>query len=153
MSTSNSEANEPWARPALTVDVMLLAGGPAASVLLIQRAHEPFAETWALPGGFVDEGERVYDAALRELGEETGIAAGQLTLLGVYDTPGRDPRGWTVSVTYISQVASELAAEGGDDASEARWFALDALPTLAFDHATIIADGAALALGIASESD
>jgi len=136
---------EEWPRPALTADVVLLAGKVAASVLLIKRAHDPFAGSWALPGGFVDLGESAHDAALRELAEETGVVAGQLSLLGVYDAPGRDPRGWTVSVTYLARVDSEVPAEGGDDASLAQWFALDTLPALAFDHATIVADAEAAA--------
>jgi 8-oxo-dGTP diphosphatase len=139
-----------WPRPALTVDIVLLAGKVPASVLLIQRAHDPFAGAWALPGGFVDAGERVYDAAVRELAEETGIVAGPLTLLGVYDTPGRDPRGWTVSVTYLERLDAEVPAQGGDDASLAEWFALDALPELAFDHATIVADAKAAAFNVAA---
>lgn len=123
--------------PALTADVVALA--PAAA-LLIQRAREPFAGFWALPGGFVEAGERVREAAARELAEETSIDAGELELLGVYDTPGRDPRGPTVSVTYLLRCDRELAVRGGDDAGDARWFALDELPPLAFDHATIVAD-------------
>jgi 8-oxo-dGTP diphosphatase len=123
--------------PALTADVVALA--PAA-VLLIQRARDPFAGSWALPGGFVEAGERVREAAARELAEETSIDAGALELLGVYDTPERDPRGPTVSVTYLLRCDRELAARGGDDAGDARWFALDELPPLAFDHATIVAD-------------
>lgn len=143
MARGGSAAPERWPRPALTVDVVLVAVEPAASVLLIERAHDPFAGAWALPGGFVDAGERVYDAAVRELAEETGIAAGPLTLLGAYDTPGRDPRGWTVSITYLQCLVAEVAARAGDDAAQARWFSLDALPTLAFDHAMIVADAAA----------
>lgn len=127
--------------PALAADVVLLAGEPAASVLLIERHNEPFAGDWALPGGFVESGERVHDAARRELEEETAISlVGPLALLGVYDSPGRDPRGPTVSVVYAHRCAGELAAVGGDDARSARWFALDVLPALAFDHAGIIAD-------------
>jgi 8-oxo-dGTP diphosphatase len=132
-----------YARPALTVDVALIAATPAPSVLLVARAHEPYAGAWALPGGFVEQDERIVEAAARELAEETGVSAGELTLLGVYDTPGRDPRGWTVSVTYHGSVEQRLQARGGDDASEAAWFALDALPPLAFDHAQIVADAAA----------
>jgi 8-oxo-dGTP diphosphatase len=147
VAASPQAAAERWPRPGLTVDVVLLAGDPVASVLLIQRAHEPFAGAWALPGGFVEEGERIYDAALRELAEETAIATDSLALLGVYDTPGRDPRGWTVSITYFRRLAEALAAHGGDDASQARWFALDTLPALAFDHAAIIADAIASARG------
>jgi 8-oxo-dGTP diphosphatase len=134
--------------PALTADVVLLAGDPAASVLLIERRNDPFAGHWALPGGFVEAGETVRDAALRELAEETGVAAeDSLTLLGVYDTPGRDPRGPTVSVTYVQRTAGELVAHGGDDASQACWLALVSLPALAFDHARILADAVAWARG------
>ncbi len=138
-------------RPMLTVDVVALAcHREPPRVLLIQRGNPPFAGTWALPGGFVDEGERVADAAPRELAEETGLAVDALHLLGVYDTPGRDPRGWTVSVVYLARLDSELPVAGGDDASDARWFTVDALPALAFDHAIILAD--ALARVEAAES-
>ena len=131
--------------PALTVDVVALAGSPARSVLLVERGGEPFAGSWALPGGFVDAGERVTVAAARELREETGVSAGVLTLLGVYDTPGRDPRGPTVSVVFLMAADEELEASGGDDAADARWFPLDALPDLAFDHAVVIDDAIRLA--------
>ena len=124
----------------LTVDVAALTGGPTPRVLLVQRAHPPFAGEWALPGGFVDEGERVAYAAARELAEETGLKLGSLSLLGVYDTPGRDPRGWTVSITYLAKLPTQTPVTGGDDAREARWFGADTLPKLAFDHATIIGD-------------
>lgn len=130
------------ARPMLTVDVAVLAGATPA-LLLVQRAFEPFAGEWALPGGFVEEREPVNDAAARELAEETGLRASALQLLGVYDTPGRDPRGWTVSVTFLATMASETPVHGADDARDARWFAADALPTLAFDHAVIVADALA----------
>jgi 8-oxo-dGTP diphosphatase len=129
--------------PALTADVVLLTGGPAGSVLLIERGYEPFKGSWALPGGFVEVGERVHDAALRELDEETGISLeAELALLGVYDAPGRDPRGPTVSLAYVHRCATELPAAGGDDAARASWFALEALPPLAFDHDRIVADAA-----------
>ncbi len=134
----------------LTADVVALAGRPPASVLLIQRRQSPFQGQWALPGGFVDERERTRAAAGRELAEETGLVAGRLWLVGVYDSPRRDPRGWTVSAAYLASFGREQAVEGGDDASAARWFALADLPPLAFDHAAIIADavrGAARALG------
>ena len=131
--------------PALTVDVVALAGTPPRGVLLIQRANDPFAGTWALPGGFVEAGERVRAAASRELREETGVEADALELLGVYDTPGRDPRGPTVSIVYVLRSAGELDVVGGDDAGDARWFALDALPPLAFDHAIVIPDAVSFA--------
>jgi 8-oxo-dGTP diphosphatase len=131
--------------PPLAADVVALAGEPPGSVLLIERGSPPFKGSWALPGGFVEAGERVAAAAARELAEETGIEAGELTLLGVYDTPGRDPRGPTVSVVQLMRAASELEAHGADDAADARWFALDALPPLAFDHAQVIADALSFA--------
>jgi 8-oxo-dGTP diphosphatase len=131
------------ARPLLTVDVVVLAGARAPRLLLVQRAFEPFAGDWALPGGFVEQREPVLAAAPRELAEETGLRAGELELVGVYDTPGRDPRGWTVSVAYMAALAAEAPVDGADDARDARWFAIDALPALAFDHATIVSDALA----------
>ncbi len=144
MSGSVNEGSFP--RPMLTVDVVVLVRAEAVPrVLLIQRGNPPFAGDWALPGGFVDEGERVIDAAPRELSEETGLHLDELELLGVYDTPGRDPRGWTVSVVYVAQLSSETTVAGADDARDARWFAVDSLPELAFDHAIIIAGALARA--------
>ena len=131
--------------PALTVDVVLLAQDPPATVLLIERGNDPFKGAWALPGGFVEGGERVASAAARELLEETGVEAGSLQLLGVYDTPGRDPRGPTVSVVFLMRAAQELDATGADDAADARWFELGALPDLAFDHAVVIEDAISFA--------
>jgi 8-oxo-dGTP diphosphatase len=124
----------------LTVDMVVLTEAPVPSLLLVQREHPPFAGEWALPGGFVEEGERVAEAAPRELAEETGLEVGSLSLLGVYDTPGRDPRGWTVSVVYLSRLQAEEAVSGADDARDARWFHVDSLPKLAFDHAVIVRD-------------
>ncbi|MGE4274665.1 MAG: NUDIX domain-containing protein [Candidatus Methanomethylophilaceae archaeon] len=122
--------------PALTVDGLLVEEG---RLLLVRRGQEPFAGRFALPGGFVDYGERVEDAVHREMLEETGLETEVLSLLGVYSDPGRDPRGHTVSLAFIlRRTGGRLAA--GDDAAEAGWFHLDRLPPLAFDHACIIAD-------------
>ena len=107
----------------------------------MQRAHEPFAGEWALPGGFVDAGEQIEAAARRELAEETALdpAGLSLELLGVYDTPGRDPRGWTVSIVYRATLEAPREVRGGDDAGDARWWRREQLPPLAFDHALIVA--------------
>jgi 8-oxo-dGTP diphosphatase len=129
-----------YPRPMLTVDTVVLTCEPTRSVLLVQRANPPFAGAWALPGGFVDEGETVAEAAPRELEEETGLRVGQLELLGVYDTAGRDPRGWSVSVVYLARIPVRAEVMGGDDAREARWFTVAELPELAFDHAVIVTD-------------
>jgi 8-oxo-dGTP diphosphatase len=128
----------------LTVDVVALSIGPGSlRLLLIERRNPPFAGRWALPGGFVEQGEQVVKAARRELAEETGLGVETLELLGVYDTPGRDPRGWTVSVVYVARLQDEPEVLGADDASDARWFAVDDLPALAFDHDLIVKDAIA----------
>lgn len=94
---------------------------------------------WAFPGGFVDMDEDLEDAALRELEEETGLKLPGLSQLHTVGTPGRDPRGRTISVVYVGFVAeanSEIV--GGDDAKSARWFRFDEVPRLAFDHNEIL---------------
>jgi len=132
-----------FARPAVTTDVVAVRGpSDSREVLLVLRAHEPYAGRWALPGGFVDEGERLEDAARRELLEETAVAHEvALVHVGAYGDPGRDPRGWTVSVVFLARLEDDVAVRGGDDAAEAAWFAEGALPPLAFDHDEIVRDG------------
>ena len=128
-----------YPRPALTVDVVLLSAEVLPRVLLIRRKSAPFAGHWALPGGFVNEGERLVDAARRELREETGLEVNQLEQLYTAGDPGRDPRGWTVSVVFLARLAGKRPkAVARDDAAEVRWFSMDALPELAFDHANLI---------------
>ncbi len=108
-------------------------------VLLIRRANQPFRDMWAFPGGFVDMGEDINAAVHREVEEETGLTGLVFDQFAAYGDPRRDPRGHTVSVIYTAEVEGEPpAAVGGDDAAEARWFSLDALPDMAFDHAEIL---------------
>ncbi|MFI7274118.1 NUDIX domain-containing protein [Streptomyces sp. NPDC049879] len=120
-----------------TADAVLFSGG---RVLLIERGWPPFEGRWALPGGHVDPGETGRHAAARELAEETGVhvPADELTLVGVFDAPGRDPRGRYVTVAYRAEAPAGTEATAGDDAADARWWPLTALPLLAFDHAQII---------------
>ena len=125
------------ATPALTTDCVVF--DERGYVLLIRRGNEPFKGSYALPGGFVDVGERVEDSCRRELSEETGLHVGELRLIGVYSDPGRDPRGHTCSVAYLARVGrAEVTA--GDDAAAAEWVADWRREKLAFDHAQIIAD-------------
>ena len=129
-----------YPRPALTVDVAIVTREAKPRVLLIRRKKDPFALNWAMPGGFVDENERLADAARRELVEETGVRVSDLEQLYTVGDPGRDPRGWTVSVVYLAQVDPDaLKPVAADDAGEVGWFLLDALPPLAFDHAMLLA--------------
>lgn len=123
--------------PALTVDTIIaMRDRPGAPVVLIERRYEPLG--WALPGGFVDIGETVEQAAVREAREETGLAVTLGTLLGVYSDPARDARGHTVSVVFTAAaVGTPVAA---DDARAVDIFSLDALPPLAFDHRKILDD-------------
>jgi 8-oxo-dGTP diphosphatase len=123
--------------PALAVDCVVLDA--AGRLLLVRRGREPFKGRYALPGGFVDAGERVETAALRELREETGIVGRIERLVGVYSDPGRDPRGPVVSIAFLIAPATELAM-GGDDADDAVFVADWKASDLAFDHARIVAD-------------
>ncbi|GAA2121410.1 hypothetical protein GCM10009759_71090 [Kitasatospora saccharophila] len=112
-------------------------------MLLIERGWPPYAGLLALPGGHVDTGERALAAAVRELREETGVLVDpvDLVLLGVYDDPGRDPRGRYVGAAYLARVPAGTEAHAGDDAASVHWVPLDALPEqLAFDHHLVLAD-------------
>lgn len=129
------------AGPALTADCVVFDSSDR--LLLVRRANEPFKGMHALPGGFVDAGETVEQAALRELREETGIVGRIDKLIGVYSDPKRDPRGPTVSVAFLVTPANTLA-EGGDDAAEAAFIADWRGLSLAFDHERIVADAATL---------
>ncbi len=123
-----------YRNPVPTVDLIIeLSGG----IVLIKRANPPHG--WALPGGFVDEGETVEQAARREALEETGLEVRLSALLHVYSDPARDPRKHTMSTVFVATAEGPPVA--GDDAAEAEVFALQALPSpLAFDHAQIIED-------------
>jgi len=124
----------PLPGPALTVDA-IVAVRPG-TVVLVERRFPPHG--WALPGGFVDEGETTDVAVRRELREETGLDLHDVRLFGVYSDPARDPRGHTVSVVYTATASGVPVA--GDDAGKAEVFDLDDLPgPLCFDHAEILA--------------
>ncbi len=128
-----------YQRPSVTVDVVVVTREASPRVLLIRRKGEPFAGAWAIPGGFVDPGETLAAAAARELREETGIAAADLEQLAAFGDPGRDPRGWTVSVAFLARVDAGTPAQAGDDAAEVGWHPLDQPPQpLAFDHAKVL---------------
>ncbi|HMI07720.1 MAG TPA: NUDIX hydrolase [Flavobacterium sp.] len=123
----------------VTVDIVVLQQTVnGAKLLLIRRKKEPFQHSWALLGGFVEQDEDLYDAARRELAEETGINVGPVEQLKAFGKPHRDPRGHMVSVAFLAIVAENTVAEAADDAADAQWFSVNDLPNLAFDHAEII---------------
>ncbi len=128
-----------YRNPTPTVDVLIELDDRPGTLVLIERRNPP--QGWALPGGFVDEGEWLADAAVREAKEETGLDVELRELFHAYSDPARDPRSHTVSTVFVARAAG--APAGSDDAARAEVFALDALPPLVFDHAAIVADYAA----------
>jgi 8-oxo-dGTP diphosphatase len=108
-------------------------------VLLIQRKNDPFKDEWALPGGFLETDEAFETGAKRELKEETGLDVKALKQIGVFGAIGRDPRGRTISIAFVGTISSTPKVEAADDAKNAKWWPLNNLPNLAFDHSEIIA--------------
>lgn len=127
-----------YPRPAVTTDVIVLANNAKPQVLLIKRGKAPYADCWALPGGFVEMDEELTDAALRELYEETGIKGISVEQFKTYGGVNRDPRHRTISVVFTSVIDAPVKAIGMDDAAEAKWFDVYQLPPLAFDHQLIM---------------
>ena len=128
-----------YPRPMVCVDMVVLRKtNLSTEILLIQRLNQPFKDHWALPGGFIEMEEDLIESAYRELEEETHITQIKLQQLGSYGTPGRDPRGRTISVVYGGYLNDEQEAQAGDDAKETQWFPINALPPLAFDHELIV---------------
>ena len=124
-----------YPRASVTVDIAVFCQfSDGQKVLLIQRGNPPFEGSWALPGGFIEMGEKMVGSACRELEEETTLKGIELKQFKTYGDPGRDPRGRTVSVVYYGFTTTENSTvRGGDDANNAGWFPLDNLPELAFE--------------------
>ena len=129
-----------YPRPAVTADAVVITKSERRKVLLIQRANDPYRGCWAFPGGFMDMDETAEQCAFRELKEETGLQLSEAIQIGCYSDVNRDPRGRTLSVAYLMFVDNEMPVSGQDDAVQAKWWPIDELPTLAFDHKQIIED-------------
>ena len=123
----------------VTVDIVIFTIQEGVlKVLLIKRRIPPFVGQTAIPGGFVLEDEDLDQAALRELGEETGVSDVYLEQLYSFGKPDRDPRGRVITVAYFALISPDRQLTAGSDAAAAAWYAVDQLPPLAFDHATIL---------------
>ena len=124
--------------PLLAADAIIeLADKPNRPIVLIERKNPPYG--WAIPGGFMDVGELLEDAAIREMKEEVCLDVTLMALLGMYSDPKRDDRGHTVTAVYVAEATGEPQA--ADDAKNLQIFDIDDLPTeLAFDHAQVLED-------------
>lgn len=127
--------------PAVTTDIVVFTVmDHTLSVLLIERRNEPYKGKWALPGGFVNLGEDLEAGASRELNEETGVDNVYLEQLFTFGAKDRDPRERVITVAYFALVPQDqiAALRAGSDAKAVRWFSINNLPPLAFDHRQII---------------
>ena len=123
-----------YPHPAVTTDCVVFGyDGLKLNVLLIERGNEPYKGCWAFPGGFLNIDEDAPDGARRELLEETGLSVSNIEQLGAFATPDRDPRERVISIAYFTLTRVQDVM-GGDDAKVARWFPINQLPELAFDH-------------------
>jgi len=127
-----------YPHPAVTTDCVIFGfDGNYLKILLVKRGVDPYAGCWALPGGFLKPDETVEECAARELREETNLQTELLQPFGVFSKPDRDPRERVMTIPFLALVKYSPNVKGGDDAREARWFDIDAMPELAFDHKEI----------------
>ncbi|HPW66999.1 MAG TPA: NUDIX hydrolase [Salinivirgaceae bacterium] len=130
-----------YPRPAVTADIVLIDKNDSElHVLLIQRKNPPYQDQWAFPGGFMEMDETLIETAQRELFEETGVKNVELTQFKTYDAIDRDPRHRTISTVFIGYCNKNSLVSAGDDALNAKWFSINKIPRLAFDHALILKD-------------
>jgi 8-oxo-dGTP diphosphatase len=138
---SNTDKMDKPRNPVPTIDIILSDNSNSNKVLLIKRNKDPFKDYFSLPGGFVNEGEKVEDAVRREAEEELLVKVEPINILGVYSDPNRDPRGHIMSITFIAKIINgDLKA--GDGVAELRWVEINNLENikLGFDHSKILSD-------------
>ncbi len=127
-----------YPHPAVTTDCVIFGfDGERLQVLLIERGIEPFKGKWAFPGGFIKMDESAEEGALRELREETGLDNAYIEQFHTFSDPNRDPRERVITIAYLALVRLQ-EVKAGDDAAAARWFPIDEIPALAFDHDYIL---------------
>lgn len=118
---------------------MFRRGDGDPQILLVERKNEPYKGCWALPGGFLEPDETLHDCAVRELREETGLLVDEFAEVGSFSAPDRDPRRRTITIAFVATIGGGTEPKGADDAVDARFWSLETLPALAFDHADIVA--------------
>ncbi len=127
-----------YPHPSVTTDCVIFGfDGTQLQVLLIERGIEPYKGKWAFPGGFLNMDESAEEGALRELQEETGLTGAYIEQFHTFTEPNRDPRERVITIAFYALVRIQ-EVKGGDDAARAKWFALDEVPQLAFDHDMIL---------------
>ena len=138
---SNANKLDKPRNPIPTIDIILSEHSNSNKVLLIKRNKDPFKDYFSLPGGFVNEGEKVEDAVRREAEEELLVKVEPINILGVYSDPNRDPRGHIMSITFIAKIIKGNLKEG-DGVAELRWVEINNLENikLGFDHSKILSD-------------
>jgi len=138
METKKGTYTYEYPHPSVTTDCVIFGfDGTKLRVLLVERGIEPFKDRWAFPGGFLKMDESAETGALRELQEETGLEGAYIKQFHTFSDPNRDPRERVLTVAYYALVRMQ-EVKGGDDAANAEWFALDEVPSLAFDHDMIL---------------
>jgi 8-oxo-dGTP diphosphatase len=129
----------PYPRPAVTADAVIFrSGDKGPEVLLIRRAHPPFQDCWALPGGFLDMDETLEECVARETAEETGLSGLAFEQLEAFSGLDRDPRHRTITIVFVAMAGADCNAKPGSDAKGAEWFPIAQLPQMAFDHDLVL---------------
>jgi 8-oxo-dGTP diphosphatase len=143
MNTENKFCYD-YPRPLVSVDAIILDEQTESKILLIKRKNYPYAEMWALPGGFIEMEETLEESVKREVYEETSLTVYNFNQFRVYGDSGRDPRDRCITIVFFCFVNHSLPIKANDDAKDIKWFNLKELPKLAFDHNKIINDFIAL---------
>ncbi|HSV88491.1 MAG TPA: NUDIX hydrolase [Bacteroidales bacterium] len=129
----------PYPRPAVTADAIIYKKNSGIiEVLLIKRAHPPFQDCWALPGGFLDMAETLEECVAREIEEETGLIGLRFEQFEAFSALGRDPRHRTITIVFVAKADTACIPQPGSDAKETAWFDPSNLPPMAFDHELVI---------------
>jgi len=138
---SNENKQDKSRNPVPTIDIILSENSNSNKVLIIKREKDPFKDYFSLPGGFVNEGEKVEDAVRREAEEELLVKVEPIDILGVYSDPNRDPRGHIMSITFMAKITSD-ELKAGDGVAELRWIEINNLTNIkfGFDHSKILDD-------------